>query len=153
MMKFNLEEDNMRSLPLPSYTKIVRASAIYDLVLTAPFATPWTFALLREHMSAINQALGGNAMPAFEPFHVLMACLMGSVVMIWSVLRITDPAVKFGRYDGGARFLFCLWMGWTLVATGAPVLWLFVVPEFAWCVVQWLPVTRPARMAVAAFPM
>ena len=129
-------------MKLPTYLRIVRASAWYDLLLTAPFATPWTFALTHAQLSAINQALGGGALPAFAPFHVLFAGLMGSVVLVWSVLRLCMTDVRFGRYDGAARFLFASWMGWTLAATGAPLLWLFVVPEFAWGVAQWLPVAN-----------
>ncbi|WP_338764686.1 hypothetical protein [Massilia sp. METH4] len=123
-----------------TYTRIVRASGLYDLFLTAPFATPWTFALLHAHLSAVNVRLGGPPMASFEPVHVLFACLMGSVVLLWSVLRIADPQVRFGRYDGIGRFLFSLWMAWTLAQAGMPVLWLFIVPELAWGIVQWLPV-------------
>lgn len=131
-------------MKLPTYLKIVRASAWYDLLLTAPFATPWTFAFLHARLSVINQALGGSALPAFSPFHIFFACLMGSVVLTWSVLRLRRTEAVFGRYDGVTRFLFASWMGWTLAMTGAPLLWLFVLPEFAWGVVQWLPVAAPA---------
>ena len=129
---------------LNTYLKIVRASAWYDLLLTACFATPWTFALAHGQLSAVNQWLGGAALPAFSPFHILFACLMGSVVLVWSVLRLHATTPLFGRYDGVGRFLFSLWMTWALVHTGAPLLWLFVVPEFAWGVAQWLPVDTPA---------
>ena len=125
-----------------SFRKIVIASAVYDLVLTAPFATPWSFAIARDQLSAINQVLGGLALPGFEPFHVLFACLLGSVVLVWSVLRLRDPQIRFGRYDGAARLLFSTWMAWALLQTGAPLLWLFLVPEFAWCLAQWQPVQR-----------
>jgi hypothetical protein len=131
----------MPSIPFRTYSKIVRASAAYDLLLTAPFATPWSFAWLHQSMSAINQSLGGAALPAFEPFHVLMACLMGTVVLLWSALRLIEPGVRLGRFDATGRFLFATWMTWALLTTGAPVLWLFLIPEFAWGVVQWWPVT------------
>jgi len=120
--------------------RLVRASALYDLFLTAGFATPWTFALVHGQLSSVNVALGGAALPAFMPFHVLIACLMGSVVLVWSTLRILEPSTRLGRFDGAARFLFTLWMAWCLHATGAPLLWLFIVPEFAWGVAQWWPV-------------
>ncbi|MBA5687079.1 hypothetical protein [Rugamonas apoptosis] len=123
-----------------TFRRIVFGSALYDLLVTAPFATPWSFALAHDQLSTINQALGGAALPAFGPFHVLFACLLGSVVLVWSVLRLTDPQRRFGRYDGTARMLFATWMAWALVNTGAPLLWLFIVPEFAWGVAQWLPV-------------
>jgi hypothetical protein len=65
-------------------------------------------------------------------------------VTVWSVLRLSDPQQRFGRFDGVARFMFSTWMAWTLNATGAPLLWLFLIPEFAWGVVQWLPVRKPS---------
>jgi hypothetical protein len=71
----------------------------------------------------------------------LFACLLGSVVLVWSVLRLRDPQLRFGRYDGVARLLFTTWMVWTFTATGSPLLWLFIIPEFAWGVAQWLPVS------------
>ena len=129
-------------LSTPTYLRIVRASAWYDLLLTAPLATPWSFAVLHERLSAINQLLGGAALPAFGPFHILFACLMGSVVLTWSVLRLRAPSVRFGRYDGVTRLLFAAWMAWVLALTGVPLLWIFVLPESAWCLVQWLPLAQ-----------
>jgi hypothetical protein len=129
----------MAILSAIAFRRIVFGSALYDLLVTAPFATPWTFALTHGQLSAINRGLGGEALPPFAPFHVLFACLLGSVVLVWSVLRLTDPQRRFGRYDGVARMLFSAWMAWALTQTGAPLLWLFIVPEFAWGVVQWLP--------------
>ncbi|MRW87870.1 hypothetical protein GJ698_27735 [Pseudoduganella sp. FT26W] len=127
-----------------TYRKIVLGSAIYDLLVTAPFATPWSFAFAHAQLDATNQALGGAALPAFTPFHVLFACLLGSVVLVWATLRLRDPQAHYGRYDGVARLLFTTWMIWALTATGAPLLWLFIVPELAWGVIQWLPVVPPS---------
>jgi hypothetical protein len=126
-----------------TFRKIVLGSAIYDLLVTAPFATPWSFAYAHAQLDSINQQLGGAALPAFAPFHMLFACLLGSVVLVWSLLRVSDPQQRFGRFDGVARLLFSTWMIWTLVVTGAPLLWLFIVPELAWGVAQWLPVRSP----------
>jgi len=128
-----------------TYSRLVRASGLYDLLVTAPFATPWTFVLLHAHLSAVNTQLGGAPLPAFEPVHVLFACLMGTVVVLWSILRIGDPQVRYGRYDGAGRFAFGLWMVWTLAQTGMPMLWLFIVPELAWGIAQWLPVAGRAE--------
>jgi hypothetical protein len=130
-------------LAATTFRKIVLGSAIYDLVVTAPFATPWSFAYAHALLDGINRQLGGVALPAFAPFHVLFACLLGSVVLVWALLRISDPQQRFGRFDGVARLLFSTWMIWTLAATGAPLLWLFIVPEMAFCVAQWLPVRSP----------
>jgi hypothetical protein len=73
---------------------------------------------------------------------VLFACLLGSVVLVWALLRISDPQQRFGRFDGVARLLFSTWMAWALALTGSPLLWLFIVPEVAFGVAQWLPVRR-----------
>lgn len=128
------------SLSRPAYLRIVRASAWYDLVVTAPFFTPWSFAFARNQLSTLNGQLGGGALPPFEPFHALFVCLLGSIVLVWSVLRLRAPSVTLGRHDGTGRLLFSLWMLWALSVTGAPLLWLFVMPELAWGVAQWLPV-------------
>ena len=126
-------------LSLATFRRLVRASAIYDVLMTGAFATPWTLLLLRDQLSDINVQLGGSPLPAFAPFHLLIGCLLGSVVLVWSVLRIADPQPRFGRYDAAARYLFSLWMGWALLVTNQPVLWLFIVPELAWGVAQSLP--------------
>lgn len=124
---------------LTAFRRLVRASAIYDVLMTGAFATPWTLPLLREQLSDINIKLGGAPLPAFAPFHLLIGCLLGSVVLVCSVRRIVDPQPRFGRYDAAARYLFSLWMGWALLVTGEPLLWLFIVPELARGVAQSLP--------------
>lgn len=132
-----------------TFRKIVLASAVYDLLVTAPFATPWSFAYVHALLDAVNQRLGGAPLPAFAPFHVLFACLLGSVVLTWSLLRMSDPQRRFGRFDGFARLLFSTWMIWALAVTGAPLLWLFIVPEIAFCVAQWLPVSDRSSESTA----
>jgi hypothetical protein len=129
----------------PAIQTLVRASAAYDLLLTAPFATPWTFALARGHLSALNEALGGAPLPAFDPMHVLFACLLGSLVLVWSWLRLRDPQPRFATYDGAARFMFSTWFAWALASGGLPLVWLFIVPEFAWGVAQWYAVPPRGR--------
>ena len=124
---------------LTAFRRLVRASAIYDVLMTGAFVTPWTLPLLREQLSDINIKLGGAPLPAFAPFHLLIGCLLGSVVLVCSLRCIVDPQPRFGRYDAAARYLFSLWMGWALLVTGEPVLWLFIVPELAWGVAQSLP--------------
>lgn len=138
----------MKTETYSPYSRIVRASALYDLLVILPFATPWTFAIAHGHLSAVNAALGGDTLPPFSPLHVLFACLLGSIVLVWSVLRLRDPQPRYGRYDGTARLLFSTWMAWTLVQTGAPVLWLFLVPEFSWFLAQWYPDVSSVKRSV-----
>ncbi|MEG0884467.1 MAG: hypothetical protein RSH52_24845 [Janthinobacterium sp.] len=129
-------------LSVSAFRRVVRASAIYDVFMIAPFTTPWTFLLMREHLNTLNLALGGAPLPVFGPFHLLISSLLGSVVMVWSVLRMLDPQPRFGRYDAVARYLFSTWMAWALLVTGQPLLWLFLVPELAWGLAQSLPLQR-----------
>ncbi|WP_342117726.1 hypothetical protein [Pseudoduganella sp. OTU4001] len=124
-------------MKLQNIQNLVRASAAYDLLLTAPFATPWTFALAHGQLSTLNQALGGAPLPSFGAMHILFACLLGSIVLVWSWLRLRDPQPQFAAYDGTARFLFSTWFAWVLASGGLPLVWLFLMPEFAWGVAQW----------------
>ena len=127
-----------------AFRHVVRASAVYDVLATAPFATPWTFAWNWRQLSDINVRLGGLALPAFDVYATLVACLMGSIVLVWSGLRLLTPERRLGRTDAVARFLFSTWMAWALACTHQPLLWVFLVPEFAWGVVQWWPVAPAA---------
>ena len=78
-------------ISLNGYLRIVRASAWYDLLVTIGFATPWTFAMIHHSLASTIQALGlPGGFPAFEPAHMLMANLLGSIVTIWTILRLRD---------------------------------------------------------------
>jgi hypothetical protein len=149
-MMFKIINGDAMPLSSHAYLRIVRASAWYDLIVTAPFFTPWSFACAREQLSMLNVRLGGAPLPAFDAFHTLFVCLMGSVVLVWSLARLHMPSIALGRYDGVARLLFSLWMAWALAMTGAPLLWLFLAPECAWGLAQFLPVQRTPRQRGAA---
>ncbi|MGM9481467.1 hypothetical protein ACS5PN_09780 [Roseateles sp. NT4] len=126
----------MPAFSTPCFQRVVWFSALYDFIVTAPFATPWSFEFNRDRLSVINQALGGQALPVFDVFQTLFALLMGSIVLVWAVLRLRGPTVQFGRYDAAGRVLFSLWMAWAWWQTGAPVLLLFMLPELSWAVAQ-----------------
>jgi hypothetical protein len=127
------------------YRRLVRGSAWYDLIVTAAFATPWSFAALHGVLTAISQTLNlPGELPAFAPMHMLMANLLGSVVCIWAVLRIRDPQWVYGRYDAVARFLFAAWQGYALVHGASSLLLTFLFFELAWGIAQVLPVRAPS---------
>ncbi|MDO6426978.1 hypothetical protein Q4489_08150 [Thalassotalea sp. 1_MG-2023] len=121
-----------------TYRKIVKASAIYDVIVTFGFAFPILVVLSINMLFSIHTQFSfSGLMPEFLPLHLFFVNLMGSLVLVWSVLRITRPKPIFGLYDSFARFLFSFNMLFYLLAydvTG--VLWLFFVPELAWGVVQ-----------------
>lgn len=105
------------------YLTLIRASAWYDLVVTAPFAFPLlsvhALALLRQ----VHVALGlHGSIPQFEAAHLLFMNLMGSLVVVWSVLRLRRTRVEYGAYDACARFLFAFCEGYYLFNSGLSAL-------------------------------
>ncbi|MCI3245319.1 hypothetical protein [Streptomyces spinosisporus] len=123
----------------PAYLRVVRTSAWYDLVVTAAFATPWTYALVHDALSKLGDALKLGTLPALDPIETLYANLMGSVVVVWALLRIINPLPAHGLYDGLARTLFSTWQAYAL-AHGAPRwLWVFLAAEMALGIVQLAP--------------
>ena len=122
--------------PNAPYLRIVRSSALYDLIVTAAFATPWTLALLHTALNALSDALGLRGLPELDVMQVFYANLMGSVVLVWSTLRIVRPQVIHGLMDGIARVLFSTWMVYALAHGGPEILWGFLAIEAAWGAVQ-----------------
>ncbi|MER6351501.1 hypothetical protein ABT186_06540 [Streptomyces sp. NPDC001634] len=134
----------------PAYLRVVRASAWYDLAVTAGFATPWTYALVHGALSSCGNALGLGALPELDPWQVLFANLMGSVVVVWAVLRIVRPLPEHGLFDGIARTLFATWQAYALAHGVSRLLWLFFGAEVAFGVLQLVPWrwARNANLAV-----
>lgn len=129
------------------YLRIVRASALYDLVVTLPFALPWTFVPLHAAMAGLAQAwqLPGQV-PALDPLHMLLANLLGSVVVMWSLARVLAPSVLLGRLDAAARWLFALWQVYAVLHGASAILLLFTVAEIGFGVLQsWRIEDHPAR--------
>jgi hypothetical protein len=124
-----------------NYLQIVRASAAYDLLVTWPFATPWTFTWLYGQLAAVSAALAlPGAVPTLDHTHLLFANLLGSVVVVWSLARWWSPTVQLGRLDAVARFLFAAWQVYAW-AHGAPAIVLgFTLFELAFGALQLLPV-------------
>ena len=141
------------ALPSARYLRIVRASGWYDLLVTWPFALPWTFAWLYAQLGMLAAVLGlpGTLHP-LDTTHMLLANLLGSVVVVWSIARMVAPSLLLGRLDGVARFLFAAWQIYA-VAHGANVIVLgFTLFELLFGVLQWWRVagTSPARVSVLA---
>ena len=139
----------MPALPLLSYLRLARASALYDVVQIVPFATPWTCALLLDRLSALNLWLGGAPLPPFAPLHLLLATLLGTLVLLWCAVRLKEPSLRLGRVDGAGRLLFAFWIAWAMCKADLPVLWLFLAPELLWGVAQWWPVDQASGSSTA----
>ena len=131
-----------------SYLRIVRASAWYDLVSTAGFATPWTCAAVLSGMDALSSWLGiADRVPVFEPAHMLMTNLLGSLVIVWAVLRLRDTQVRYGRYDAVARLLFATWQLYALAHGAHPIIAAFLVLEVGFGIALALPL-NDAKSAI-----
>jgi hypothetical protein len=126
----------------PAYFRVVRASAWYDLVVTAGFATPWTYVLLHDALSSLGRSLDLGVLPPTDPIHILYANLMGSVVIVWAVLRLVKPLPVHGFFDGIARALFATWQVYAIAQGGPAFLWGFFTVEVAFGVAQLVPWRR-----------
>ncbi|WP_328306746.1 hypothetical protein OG432_01115 [Streptomyces sp. NBC_00442] len=126
----------------PAHLRVVRASAWYDLAVTAGFVTPWTYALVHDALSSLADTLGWGVLPALDPWQTLYANLMGSVVVVWAALRIVRPLPVHGLFDGIARILFSAWMAYALAHGASRILWPFFTVEVAWGIVQLVPWRR-----------
>lgn len=125
---------------MTAYSKLVRSSAIYDLILTSAFAFPVIAAWKLSWLQSIHQHLSlSGTFPTFDTMHLMFVNFLGSVVLIWSVLRLLRPEPVFGFYDGLCRMLFSTAMAYTLFAgAGSAMIWLFLIPEVVWGCVQLL---------------
>jgi hypothetical protein len=74
------------------YRKIVRWSAVYDVLMTSAFGIPLILSWQLDLLQGLHKTLGlGGAFPVFEPAHLLFVGLLGSIVTVWSILRIRNP--------------------------------------------------------------
>lgn len=123
-----------------TYSKIVRISAIYDVVMTFGFAFPvlalWNINLFSTIHSQYE--LSGS-IPEFQPLHLFFVNLMGSLVLVWSAIRIYQPKAILGLYDSFGRFLFSFHMlYYYLNHDVTQLLWVMFIPELAWGLIQLL---------------
>ncbi|RKH03874.1 hypothetical protein D7X74_35870 [Corallococcus sp. CA047B] len=118
--------------------RVVLASALYDLVVTLPFATPWTADVVLSGIRQVHHALsvGGEALPVFTPTHLFFVALFGTIVSLWSVVRILRPSAFHGAFDTVGRALFSSWMVFVLAHGATRVLVVFLVLELAWMFAQ-----------------
>ncbi|WP_277209308.1 hypothetical protein [Isoptericola croceus] len=135
--------------------RIVRLSAAYDLLVTAPFALPWTAALVLSGLAGAHATLGlGGAAPdPGDVFVLLFASLTGSVVTVWALVRLWRPSLALGLADSVARALFALAMVVALASGASTVVVGFLVPEILWGVVQAGAVLRAWRRAPMLEPV
>lgn len=123
-----------------TFHKIYRLSAWYDLLVTWPFATPITLALFWSAMGGMHDTIGLAPLPELNTYAVLFANFFGTVVLIWSVLRLRLNNPSLARYDAVGRWAFSAWQLNALLMGASPILWVFLIAEVTWGILQSLPV-------------
>lgn len=130
----------IRPIQLNTYKSIVRFSALYDLIVTTPFMTPWTLTIVLGLIDTLHVQLGlPGDVPVFGPTHMLFAGLMGSVVVVWSLARLRLKLPVLGRYDAVARLLFAAWQVFAVAIGATPLILVFTVFEVVFGVLEVLP--------------
>lgn len=127
--------------------RVGRAGAIYDLITTVGFATPWTAALVLSLLAVVHDKLGlsGDPMPTFDTSHLLFATLFGVIVSLWSVVRILSPVPLLIAADTVGRAAFSTFFVWSLLNGHSAVVVAFLIPEVSWLVVQAFGVRKALR--------
>lgn len=136
-------------------SRVVYSSAFYDLVVTAAFATPWSARWVSGILVELHHAWGLSGAPPSlqDPLSLLFANLMGTIVLIWSVLRLRSPTLEFGAFDTLGRVFFSFWMAFALLNGASTLLLHFLVPEMLWGLVQGGAVYRGLKRAGASAPL
>jgi hypothetical protein len=139
------------------FVRAGRIGALYDLAVTALFATPWTAALVLSVLGKLHHSLGlpGEAMPEFDTSHLLYVTLFGIIVTLWSVVRVLRPIPLLIAADTIGRAAFSLTFIWTLTQGHSTIVVPFLVLEVAFLVYQALGVRaalRADRKAAASHP-
>ena len=132
------------------YKNIVKISAWYDLLVILPFTTPWTLEMLYgflQQLHAYGQFSG--QMHSLNAAHYLFGNLMGSVILVWSLMRILQPGVLPGRLDAVARYLFCLWQIYAWQHGFSTLILFFTFFELSFGIAQSLPVRLEASQREA----
>ena len=121
-----------------TYRRVVRASAFYDLVVALPFATPWTARFVLDCLAQLHDVMGvgGQPLPAFGPMHLLFVSFFGTIVTLWSLLRLRFPEPSNGLADAIARGFFSAWMVFAVAAGETRLLVGFLAVEVMWGVIQ-----------------
>ena len=130
-----------------TFHRLYRISAWYDLLITWPYMTPLTLALMWVALNSSHATLGLAPLPDLNAYPTLFANFFGSVVILWSIvrLRLNDPSLA--RYDAVGRWLFSAWMLNALLNGASPLIWGFLVIEVSFAVLQSLPVKLSAQMS------
>lgn len=129
------------------WTDPIRVGALYDIVVAAVFATPWTARLALDGARALHPALDlpGRAPGAFGPAQLLFVTFFGVVVTMWAVVRLVSRDAVLGVADTVGRAAFALLMMYALAAGATSVLACFLAVELGFLIAQGRYLARSRR--------
>lgn len=129
-----------------NYFKIIKASAWYDLIVTAAFATPWTFMFIYQGIQLLDSSLGlPGVTPDLTVMEILFANLLGTIVTVWAVLRLRHPLLIYGKYDAFGRVFFSIWQLYAVFSGASVILLLFTFFEVLFGILQFLPISKHTK--------
>lgn len=123
----------------PAPVRFGRAGAIYDLVVTVAFATPWTAMIMLDLQRWLHTALGapGAQLPDFGPVQMLFMNMAGTAVTMWAIARIIHPVPTLIAIDTLiGRVAFSVWMIVALASGASAVIAVFLALEVVWAMLQ-----------------
>jgi hypothetical protein len=133
-------------MPTSRYLRLVWFSALYDLLVTLPFATPWTARIMLAQLRELHVRVGagGATTPPFEPLHFMFLSFFGTIVTMWAIYRLLCTRREHGLVDGCSRIAFAFWEGLALWQGQSHLLFGFLAIEIFFGVMQlaWFPRAR-----------
>jgi hypothetical protein len=117
---------------------VIRALAVFDLVVTALLAFPISARGFVELLYRVNGYFGGvSAPPYFDSVHWLFVGLAGILGVVWAFSRIAAPSRLSAGLDAGGRVAVSLLILWFVLLGSAPaLLLLFVASEAGGALLQ-----------------
>ncbi|MBM7829510.1 hypothetical protein JOE59_000215 [Agromyces cerinus] len=115
-----------------------RAGAVYDLIVTVGFATPFTAPLLLALTRSLHDALHlpGAQLPELDPTALMFTSMFGTAVTMWAIARILRPEARFIAIDTVGRAVFSFWMIWALLNGQSATIVVFLIGEVTWLILQ-----------------
>ncbi|MGL4489862.1 MAG: hypothetical protein ACRCU5_10515 [Rhizobiaceae bacterium] len=125
--------------------RIVRAGALYDLIVIGPLALPGLATIQLKIMFWLNGWLGlpGGGMPEFAPVEMLFVNMFGLVAMIWISLRLFRYEARFCYLDMVIRGLASVLLAYyALTQQVHGLIWVFLFFEMAFLCVYSIAIKR-----------
>lgn len=115
-----------------------RAGAVYDLIVTVGFATPFTASLLLGATRWAHDAfdLPGAQLPAFDATALMFTSMFGTAVTMWAIARLLRTEPRFIAIDTVGRAVFALLMTWALLNGQSATIVVFLIGEVLWLALQ-----------------